>query len=233
MRFAKYTRELPSPPNEFGHDALVNPYHMLGNDRWGNCFWAGAAHETYLWTAAAGKRARITTQDTLDDYAAGVPGFDTTNPNSDVGTDMQAGASYRRTLGIRDATNSRHKIGAYTAIQAGNVAEHKLAVWRFGVVGLGIQVGDSQQDQFNHGVAWDGLTGGNVGGHYVPLVAYRDEVFWCVTWGKLQALTPRFLQTHNDESIAYFSTDMLNGGKSIDGLDQAALLDDFNQLTKG
>lgn len=231
MLFRSYaSAALPKPPDEFGHESLITDWGMLGNADYGDCAWAGAGHETMLWTAEAGSRVRITTQDVLDDYGA-VTGFDPRKPESDQGTDMQAAAAYRQKTGIRDALDQRHKIGAYAALSPGYLDELKTAVWLFGAVGLGLIVGDTQQEQFAAGKPWDGAPGSNSGGHYVPICAFRNGLFYVVTWGKLQAITPTFLQSQNDESIAYFSTDFLTGGKSLDGFDSAALQDDLTHLT--
>ena len=232
MKFKDYARySLPTPPAEFGREMLVSPFHLLGNDKYGDCFWVGAASETYIWTAEAGARARITTVDVLSDYRS--TGFDPDKPETDCGTDMQQGASYRRKTGIRDAIGRRHTIGAYTQIQAGHVDELKQATWLFGAVGLGVQVGDRQQEQFSRGVPWDGPTGPNAGGHYIVCCGYRNGRFKCVSWGKLIDVTEAFVTAHNDQTLCYLSADFLTGGKSLDGLDMPSLLDDLNQLTKG
>ena len=231
MAFGDYlTPALPKRPDEFGHDALVAQWQMLANDRVGCCAWSGAAHETYLWTAEAGARAHITAADVISDYAAAA-GYIPGDPSTDNGTDMQAAASYRRKVGIRDAQNKRHTIAAYAAIKPGDLEEMLTASWLFSAVGLGVTVGSNSEDQFSRGLPWDGDPGANAGGHYVPLVAFRHGLAWVVSWGKLQAVTPAFLQSHCDQALAYLSPDMLRGGKSLDGFDLAALQSDLNQLT--
>src|SRR3954453_12473384 len=51
---------IPRPPRTFGHEAgpqkLGSGWGMLGNDNYGCCVWAGAAHETMLWNAAADRK---------------------------------------------------------------------------------------------------------------------------------------------------------------------------------
>ena len=231
MMFGDYlTASLPKRPDEFGHEALVSQWNMLANDRVGCCAWSGAAHEVYLWTAEAGARAHITAADVVSDYASAT-GYVPGDASTDNGTDMQAAASYRRKVGIRDAQNKRHTIAAYAALQAGHLDEILTGSWLLGAVGLGVTVGANQEDQFRQGVPWDGLPGANPGGHYVPLVAFRHGLAWVVTWGKLQAVTPAFLQNSCDQALAYLSPDMLRGGKSPDGFDLAALQSDINLLT--
>jgi hypothetical protein len=226
LKFSAYAKALPTPPVEFGHDAAVNPFHCLGNDRYGDCYFAGAAHEEYIYSALGSQRAHITTADVLDDYAAAT-GFNPADPATDQGTDMAQGAAYRRKIGIRDAKNIRHKVGAYASLRPGDIAEHKTATWLFGAVGLGLTVGDNQQEQFAKGEPWDGPLGSNSGGHYVSILAFRGGLLWVVTWGKVQAITPAFFAAQNDESVVYFSEEMLRGGKSPEGFDVAALNDDL------
>lgn len=219
-------------PKSLGHPNIVYPYHILGNDEVGNCLWAGAAHETYLWTAATGSRAHISTWDTFDDYRD-CCGFEYGNEATDQGTDIQEGASYRRKTGIRDARDDRHKIGAYVEIEPGNISEMVFAVEKFMLCGLGVTIGDNQQAQFEAGQPWDGDPGPNPGGHYIPLVGAVDGVPHIVTWGKLHPVTVSFLEKQCDQALAYLSTEMLIAGKSLDGFDLAQLQDDLTQLTKG
>jgi hypothetical protein len=231
LLFGDYAKpSLPQRPDQFGHDSLVAEWHMLGNDRVGCCAWSGAAHETYLWTASAGQRARITTADVLADYAEAT-GYMLGDPSTDQGTDMQAAASYRRKTGIRDALGRRHKIAAYVAPDPKNPDQLLTASWLFSAVGLGVTVGANSEEQFARGVPWDGDPGANSGGHYVPLVAFRHGLAWVVTWGRLQAVTLGFLRDHCDQALAYLSPDMMRGGKSLEGFDLAALQSDLTALT--
>lgn len=231
MKFGDYVKpSFPKRPDEFGHESLVSEWHMLSNDKFGSCAWAGAAHEVYLWTAMGSQRVHITSADVLSDYGA-CTGFNPADPSTDQGTDMQAAASYRRTVGTRDANGNRHKIGAYVSLKAGNLDEILNAAWMFGAVGIGVTIGSNQDQQFEFGKPWDGAPGNNSGGHYIPVVAYRNGLVYVVTWGRLQAVTPAFIETYCDQAMAYLSTDMLRDGKSLDGFDLAALSDDLNLLT--
>lgn len=228
LRFRRYfgAAALPKAPDEFGHERMVAPWHMLGNSNFGCCVWSGAAHETYLFTAEGSERAHVTTADVLDDYAA-CTGFKVGDLSTDQGTDMQQAAAYRQKIGIRDGRNTRHKIGAYAALKPGDADELATAAWLFTAVGVGLEIGDNQQQQFVDGQPWGGPTGANTGGHYVPVVARRGGLLWCVSWGRLQAITPAFLEANNDESVAYFAPEYLKGGKSPEGFDTTALSADL------
>jgi hypothetical protein len=212
---------LPTPPPVFGHHAAVEKFHMLGNDKWGNCVWAGAAHEEYIWSLEGNPdRTHITTQDTLEDYAA-VTGFDYTD-KTDNGTDMTEAAKYRQKTGIRDALNQRHRIDAFASLEVGNLDQVFLAIWLLGAVGIGLQLTQSAEDQSdangegNTGVPWTVPAKRKVvGGHYVAGVG-RDAQgnLLVVTWGTVQAMTPAYFERFNDEGVAYLSLETL-GAKSL------------------
>lgn len=229
LEFAKYST-LPTPPSKSGHWQLVQIWNMLGNDQYGDCVWAGAAHETMLWNREADKTVNFTDQEVLSDYSK-VTGFNPNDPNSDQGTDMQVAASYRKKTGITDG-KTRHKIGAYVAITPGNSTELKQAIWLFGAVGIGIQFPDYAMDEFIAGQSWHVKSGGSItGGHYIPAVGYDGRYIYVVTWGKIQKMSWGFMRKYMDEGIAYISSEFLTNGKSLDGFDLATLTQDLAQLT--
>ncbi|MFE2998655.1 hypothetical protein ACFXG4_27090 [Nocardia sp. NPDC059246] len=235
------TAALPAVPAVFGHQALVDSWGMLGNDRFGDCVFAGAGHETMLWAAEGGNLVTVTTTDALGDYAA-VTGFDLAqtdpitgeNP-TDSGTDMEFAARYRRTTGILDANGTRHIVAAYAALTRGDDVELATAAYLFGAVGIGIQVPAYAMDQFNRGAAWDLSNGDGTiqGGHYVPVVGRdADGNLLVVTWGKVQAMTPAFYRRFNDEAIAYLSPEILSStGTSPEGFNLAQLQADLSAVT--
>jgi hypothetical protein len=241
LLFARYVRpeQLPAPPAQFGHETLVGPkaWGMLGNDEWGDCAWAGPAHETMLLTIEGGAPATFTTADVLSDYAAGT-GFDPNagppgdNP-TDKGSSVREVLDYRRKTGIVDSAGSRHTIGAYVKLDRTNLVEVYQALYVFQVVGIGIEFPDSAMDQFKAGEPWDVVPGAEIlGGHYVPCVAKRDDID-VVTWGALQQMTERFFQTYCDEAWAYVSTEDLQSGKDPEGFDLTQLRADLAALGGG
>lgn len=233
LKFRRYANlsVLPTPPAEFGHDALVTqPWGMLGNDNYGDCVWAGAAHETMLWNADASRIVQFTDAGVLSDYAA-VTGFDPADPNTDQGTDMAAAAAYRRATGVIDAAGARHLVGAYLAITAGDLAELLTAAYVFGTVGIGITFPDSAMAQFNAGQPWDVVPGSTIeGGHYVPFLARRGGFTVVDTWAQEQGMTDAFTAANNDESVVYFSQEFLTAGQSLEGFDTEQLNADLAAL---
>ncbi len=231
LQFSAYrtTGPLPKHPAHFGHEALVKQWQMLGNDQFGDCVWAGAAHETMLWNAMRGITVPFNDQCVLSDYSA-VTGFNPNDPNSDQGTDMRDAMKYRQKTGIVDANGNRHKIGAYVWIQPGNYDHFLEAVWLFGACPIGISVPQSAMDQFNRGKPWSVVAGSPIeGGHYIPGVADRTmpEI---VTWARVQPMTRAFYLKYCDTACAIISEEMLTSGKSLEGFDLAALQRDLNAL---
>jgi hypothetical protein len=232
LSLAKYIdySQLPVPPAEFGQDIPAPDWQVLGNDKYGNCVWAGAGHESMLWNRGAGKVVKFTDASVLSDYSA-VTGFDPMDPSTDQGTDMQVAAAYRKKTGIVDSVGQRHFVAAYLGIEAGNIQEHLVAAYIFGCVGVGIEFPDSAMEQFNSGGPWNPIPGASiVGGHYIPLVARKGGMSVVVTWGKEQMVTDSFLQVYGDESVVYLSSEFLQGGKTPRGFDLERLNADLAAL---
>jgi hypothetical protein len=238
LLFSRYVQPaaLPVPPAQFGHDTLFAPkaWGMLGNDEWGDCAWAGPAHETMILSTEGGTPATFTSAGVLSDYAAGT-GFDPnagppgSNP-TDKGSDVRAVLGYRVKTGIVDASGTRHKIGAYVKLDHGSLTQLYQALYLFQVVGIGIQFPSSAMGQFNAGQPWDVVPGATVqGGHYIPVVA-RREMIDVVTWGALQQMTEAFFSTYCDEAWAYISTEDLKNGVDPDGFELTQLRADLAAL---
>ena len=235
FRLAKYllTPKLPTPPRVFGHQGLIgSSWKMLGNDKYGDCVWAGAAHETMLWNKEANRTVSFSNPRVLKDYSA-VTGFDPDDPSTDNGTDMQVAASYRRKTGVADANGKRHKVIAYLALKPGDIDQLAIAMYLFGAVGIGIKFPDTAMDQFNAGKPWDVVRGPPPkDGHYIPGVGrLANGNIVVVTWGKTQQMTPRFYKKYCDEVVAYVSDEALTtGGKTLEGFKLDQLTADLNAL---
>jgi hypothetical protein len=250
LLFAQYrtSEPLPSHPKHFGHEKLVaaKAWQMLGNGPdstvapgflgAGDCVFAGGDHETMLWTIESGSAAAFTGANAIHDYSA-VTGYNPhapLDPNgenpTDNGTNVRDALKYRRKTGLTDAHGQRHKIGAYVALELGNMDELLEALYLFGVVGIGFAFPNSAMDQFNSGKPWSVVPGpAPRDGHYVPLVAYR-QTLECVTWGRIQKMTTEFYKKYCDEAWAILSPEMLASGKSPEGFNLAQLQKDLSGL---
>lgn len=233
LRLVDYLTDLPLAPKTFGHEKLIDNWGMLGNDQFGDCVLAGAAHETMLWNKEAGKDIKFSEESVLSDYSA-ITGFNLKDPNSDQGTDMRAALNYRRKIGILDASGNRHKIGAYVALEPGNMDHIFIAMYLFSSINIGIIFPNSAMNQFNKGKPWSVVHGATQeGSHLIPCVGRPSFTYMdCVTWGRLQRLTTGFFKTYCDEAYAVLSEEMIVNGKTIDGFDLKSLQKDLLELGK-
>jgi len=204
-------------PSVFGHGNSFTNWGMLGNDKWGDCVFAGSAHEVELLTnlAAGGKVNQVVTpfdeKAVLSDYAA-VTGFDYSE-ETDQGTNVHDALDYHKSTGIIDSNGKRHKIVAYVSLEPGNIEHLIHALYIFEAVGIGFQVPRSAEEQFSRGQVWQVVPGESeiVGGHYVPLVGVPAVGnLACVTWAKRQVMTDGFFKKYCDEAYAYITQDELN-----------------------
>lgn len=222
---------LPPLPQAFGHEALIASWPMYANDRFGDCVFAGAAHETTLLAKEAGCDLTFRDSDVLSDYAAAT-GFRESDPSTDNGSDIQAAAAYRKATEIIDAAGRRHQIACYVALEPGNIQHLYYASYLFGTVGIGLALPNSALDQAAQGGVWDVVAGsGSAGGHYVPLLGRRaDGLLVTVSWGALQPMTEKFFATYCDEAVAFISIECMVNQKSPEGFDYDALVADLAAL---
>lgn len=218
---------LPTPPARFGHGTMYHStgWQMLGNDRYGDCVFAGAAHETMETNRLARRDVVFDDDAVLSDYAA-VTGFDAADPSSDQGTEVRAALSYRRHTGVVDANGKRHKIGAYVALDPKDWQQLMQAVYVFAAVGIGFDFPDSAMEQFDDGDPWDVVPGATIeGGHYVPVMGRSSlHVAGVVTWGRRQAMSQAFYEAYNDEAWAIvFPEELRTNGLNERGFDLAGL----------
>src|SRR5690242_5867428 len=224
-------------PETWGYDNIVKPdgWGMLGNDQWGDCVFASAAHQVMLESRAADHAVNFTTSGVLSDYGK-VTGFNPNDPNSDQGTVILDALKFRRATGVVDAQGNRHKIGAYLQLDLPLIKEgafHQLSTagWLFGAVELGIQVPESAMDEFDGRQMWSYVPGSpNLGGHDVPLVARRKHLE-VITWGRVVPVGAKFLRNYVTEAWAIVSPDFLRAdGKTPAGFDLDQLNADLYRL---
>jgi hypothetical protein len=225
FKFADFaaTIDLPSVPSRFGHGTAFADWKMLGNDQYGDCVWAGAAHEHMLLNKVVqGVEVPFDDNAVLGDYAAAT-GFNPTDPSTDKGTNVHDALDYRRKTGIADANGTRHQIGAYVSLDPKNWEHLRQAAYIFGACGIGFRFPNSAWAQFNSGKPWDVVAndGGNDGGHYVPVMgAPSADKVAVVTWARRQEMTKAFYEKYNDESWVYITPEELNGnGSGLHGFD--------------
>ncbi len=223
LRFARYDRALPAPPATCDYSIKVPSWPMLGNDRYGDCTFAGAAHLSQCWVDNAGSTPGGFLPDdraVVAEYLAFTGGEDTGCVELDVLKTWRAD-------GIVG-----HKIGAFAALRAGDHDEAHDAVFLFGGAYLGVAMPLSAQKQQVWDVPRRGPIGrgspGSWGGHCVVVVAYDARGPIVVTWGQLQPMTWAFYDAYVNEAYAILAADFFNGASvAPNGFDLAALTADL------
>lgn len=232
LKLADYLKgqgTIAKPPLRFGNLKAWNAWQwlMLANDVAGCCVWSGFAHQCMMWAATEGNRdVSFTDDQILGPDAYGSTGYVKGDASTDNGTDMVTACEF-----WQKNTFLGHHIQAFAEVTPANLVE---AAFIFGSVGIGVLVAQAQMDQFDHNEPWDVTDDQNyIGGHYVPVIGRNAQGnLLCVTWGRLQAITPAFIEAQCDEAVCQVSDDWLNtvATESPRGLKLADLLADAKTL---
>jgi hypothetical protein len=234
---AYYTSDLPSVDSltfPLGHADAIQP-QMFCNNVIGDCAIAGSIEEVRLANALAGKTVNFTDQTAIENYSA-ITGYVPDDPATDQGTDVHELFDYRTSTGIIDADGQRHTIIAYAGLTPRDFGELLVALSLFDMVGVGIQVPDFCEAQFDAGQPWHPVPGRHTieGGHYVPLVGALDQhTAQVYTWGATQLMTDTFYNTYCTTAVVALTAELFTDGKSIDGIDFAKLAADLPELNTG
>jgi hypothetical protein len=231
--YLKRAPKLPTPPAVFGHADLVAP-HMFMNDKIGDCAIAGSIEEVRLLNAERKVTVPFSDETAVANYSA-ITGYNPADPSTDQGTDVHDLYQYRKNTGIVDDAGNHHKIVAYVGLTPGNFHDLVQALYLFTTVGIGINVPDYAEQQFEAGGPWEPEPGYHklVGGHYIPAVARNGRTVDVFTWGGKIAMTDTFYKAFNTVSVVSFTEEMLIGDKTIDGFDREKLLADLPAFNTG
>jgi hypothetical protein len=220
LQLARYLRRLPVPPPAIDHASrLPADIGMMGNDTYGDCTVAAAAHCVQSWSLYA-ERGMQTIPD-----AQIIAAYKVISPN-DQGANVLDVMNYWRTKGI-----GPDRIEAFAEIPAGDLAYAKLAIQYFGSCYIGMSLPD--QNTFG---PWTTPTGvpNPYNGHAVNLVAYDDtrQMFKVITWGEIMDLSYAWYQKYADEGMAVLNDiSLIQGtGKSPEGFDWVALQYDLTHI---
>ena len=128
-----------------------------------------------------------------------------------------------------------HKIDAYGGVDHVNQNYLIWAVQLFGTCGIGVNLPAWAETAFDAGEPWgdppEGADTSIVGGHYFPLVDYRNGWFKCVTWGAIQPVNMDFLKRYADEAFAAADFDWIAAvGVAPSGFDLAQLAADLASI---
>ena len=204
IRFANIVRTpVPSIPEFYDTSSILTPYvdnRMFGNDTWGDCVLAERAHQTLVFERfEQGKILTISDNIVLNEYWK-EGGASVLNPHPDRGLSMRDSLNaWRKNGWVIDG--KRYTIYAHALVNQLGHLEVKACVYLLGGADIGIQIPWSAIKQFKAGKPWDVVNndGGIVAGHCIYITGYCPSCLFCMTWGKQQAMTWKFLDKYCDE----------------------------------
>ena len=230
-----YTSDLPtvdSLPQQFGHANAIKP-QMFMNDQLGDCAIAGSIEEVRLANALRGVTVNFTDETAVQNYSA-ITGYNPADPSSDQGTDVHQLFDYRKTTGIVDADGNYHKVVAYAGLTPGDFDELLVALSLFDMVGIGIEVPDYCEAQFESRQPWHLLHGPHriEGGHYISVCGATDRnTAQLYTWGAVGGITRPFYAKFNTVAVVALTEELFADGSA--GVDFARLAKDLPELNTG
>jgi hypothetical protein len=204
LMFAALLKAPVTVPDEYDFDLKHNgiPTPMFSNDVLGCCVISGRAHQTLRFEdIELSKVIKITNQEVEKEYFK-----ETGGPDS--GLVVLDSLNIWRQKGWT-AAGRKLTIRAFTQLNQKNHKEVRTAIFLNLGVGLGVSLPKSAQKQINAGKPWDVVTGpdskpGSWGGHYIFVPGYTKIGPVCVTWGRKQQLTWKFVDKYCDEAYAIF-----------------------------
>jgi hypothetical protein len=217
LKFAALLRAPVAVPAEYDFDLKHPgiPTPMFANDVYGCCVIAGRAHETLRFELIEqGAKLPITDKDVLKEYLKETGG-------ADSGLVVLDSLKKWRKLGWT-AAKKRYHIRAFSEVAPSDRASMKRAIFLDMGVGLGLNLPKTAQTQIQTGKAWDvqagpGSSPGSWGGHYVYVPGYTKRGPVCVTWGRKQQMTWKFIERYCDEAYAIFdAVDSAKVKKAVD-----------------
>lgn len=197
-------------PNTYDLDAKRKPMPLglWGNDQFGDCVFVADANQLVrLERLDTRKTVPITTEMVTDAYRAAT-GCVSPGDANDSGYEMIQRQRERRAgwaLPVYKGGRT-FSIDAFGALPSDS-STLRAAAYLLGGIQLGLWLPMSAADQINAGQAWDWVDGprgqsGSWGGHAVYVKHYDSGGMWCITWGREQYMTNRFITAYADERWA-------------------------------
>ena len=232
-----YTSNLPSVDSlkyPLGHADAIQP-QMFMNDTLGDCAIAGSIEEVRLANALRGVQVPFNDDTVVLNYHA-ITGYDPEDPSTDQGTDVHELYQYRQRVGIVDANGQAHKVVSWAGLTPGDFDELLVALSLFDMVGIGIEVPDYCETQFEAGHPWHVMPGRHriEGGHYIPIVgAQGNQLAELYTWGAKTGIERGFYEKFNTVAVVALTEELFTADKTPEGIDMASLTRDLQQLNTG
>jgi len=195
---------LPVAPNKVDVPA-VSDWGMLGNDKYGDCTFAGIVHARMAHAAVLGISEEFPSDTEVEQSY-----LNYTN-GQDVGAveaDLLAYWKNNELFG--------KKLEAFAPTDHADQDELRSVISSFGLAYIGVQLPVTFQQQFIDNQPW-ALTHTPAdnqieGGHCIILVGYDEQYAQCITWGKVQQVTWDWLASYMQESWALITPEIVDKG---------------------
>lgn len=217
--------KLPATPTTV---SAPNPgpsgWGMLGNDQYGNCTIAGAAHEEIVFKVVSNQPTVVPNATQAIDVYLGLTG------GADTGLVIANVLATQLKTGLFSAEDELAG-GGFARLNEGSLLQLHESIAFYGTAKLGIQCPESAQTQAQEQaetgkvVPWTYAAGSTVeGGHDIEAVGYgNDGGLWCVSWGMLVYVTAGFLSHYLEEAWCPLPKQYREAGHGPKGVDWASL----------
>jgi hypothetical protein len=173
---------LPAPPPVVDNRMGITAWGMDGNDRYGDCVFAGLAHYQQVITADAGNVLSPSTEEVLAAYSY-YAGFNPNYPSTDRGAEELD--TLLRVTEAKDGIYGNRLLG-FVSLDPKNIDHVKKAIAYFRAVYMGCEMpSNCNKQKVWQAVAGDG---GTVGGHCMVAASYTPNLIPCITWGENQEI---------------------------------------------
>jgi hypothetical protein len=215
---------IPTPPASFdGSKGRAIKYPILGNDHYGDCYYADAAHCVQTWTGNVGAAA-VFDVDALTRRYLQIAGGDHGLNDATIFKEWKSGII---------GPNGPHKILDDMTVDPKDDAAIRLGMWAFCGASWTCSLPDEWISSAGPGRVWDAGRPNPANGHAMHLSGYGPDYYYDETWGIEPPirLTPAGLKSVDPEVTVQFSLEMFNTvGCAPNGLHYTILAPLWQQL---
>jgi hypothetical protein len=219
--------KVPAPPPSFDWTRANSlQFPVLGNNQYGDCYYADMCHCVQTWTGNVGTEVAFDQSAVIRRYLQ-ISGGDTGLADSDIYGSNKNGEWYGGIVGPKGP----HKIIDNLLVSASDVSAISTAMYYFGCLSLTVSLCDQWLTNPQPGDTWGAGTADPNAGHAICLNGKNAKGNWTLqTWGFNPPieLTQAGLQSADPELMVCFSLDWFDPktGKAPNGMsydDLAAL----------